>query len=85
MTETEESVDLESLFDEDIPCGYPECPRDVVWKLAMLCCGQVYYFCDPHKRNEEDIPRACQEKGQNARCTKCHADVPPEMFRWDKI
>lgn len=43
-----EVVDLEELFDKDVPCTYPECDNPAKWK-AILTCGHKHNVCSMHK------------------------------------
>jgi hypothetical protein len=46
--DTLEIVDLEEIFDEDVPCVYPECETPAKWR-AILTCGHKHNVCSKHK------------------------------------
>lgn len=47
-----EDVDLEELWDEDIPCDYSRrsgCENKATWRAITQTCGHRYHVCTQHR------------------------------------
>lgn len=70
-----EDVDLEQLWDEDIPCCWEVCDKSAEWK-ATNSCGHEWLYCTEHMLYESDTFTVWEMSGEyEAVCNNCKSII----------